>query len=86
MNPRDTMVYAVSHGRDGLSDLWPKLFNDLRYTYAYRRFASFSTGLGTHLVEKAGLRGVPNTDGMAQITLTGLTSIGSASLCLPIRG
>ena len=28
VNPRDTMVYAVSHGRDGLSDLWPNLFND----------------------------------------------------------
>lgn len=26
VNPRDTMVYAVSHGRDGLSDLWPNLY------------------------------------------------------------
>ncbi len=28
VNPRDTMVYAVSHGRDGLKDLWPNLYND----------------------------------------------------------
>lgn len=27
VNPRDTMVYAVSHGRDGLHDLWPNLYS-----------------------------------------------------------
>ena len=28
VNPADTMVYAVSHGRDGLHDLWPALYSD----------------------------------------------------------
>jgi glucose/arabinose dehydrogenase len=28
VNPRDTLVYAVSHGRDGLHDLWPAVYND----------------------------------------------------------
>lgn len=28
VNPRDTMIYAVSHDRDMLSDLWPKLYSD----------------------------------------------------------
>lgn len=27
VNPRDTMVYAASHGRDGLHDLWPGLYS-----------------------------------------------------------
>lgn len=27
VNPSDTMVYAVSHGRDGLHDLWPSLYS-----------------------------------------------------------
>ncbi len=26
VNPRDTAIYAVSHGRDGLHDLWPALY------------------------------------------------------------
>ncbi|HXT16333.1 MAG TPA: hypothetical protein VN706_11925 [Gemmatimonadaceae bacterium] len=26
VNPRDTMIYAVSHDRDGLHDLWPNLY------------------------------------------------------------
>jgi glucose/arabinose dehydrogenase len=28
VNPHDTVVYAVSHGRDGLRDLWPAVYND----------------------------------------------------------
>lgn len=28
VNPRDTMVYAVVHGRDQLHDLWPELYTD----------------------------------------------------------
>ena len=28
VNPRDTMVYAVSQGRDGLRDAWPNLYSD----------------------------------------------------------
>ena len=28
INPRDTMVYAVSQGRDGLHDAWPNLYSD----------------------------------------------------------
>jgi glucose/arabinose dehydrogenase len=28
VSPHDTMVYAVSHGRDGLRDLWPNLYSD----------------------------------------------------------
>jgi glucose/arabinose dehydrogenase len=28
VNPADTMIYAVSHGRDELHDLWPSLYND----------------------------------------------------------
>ncbi|MDB4874580.1 MAG: L-sorbosone dehydrogenase [Gemmatimonadetes bacterium] len=28
VNPRDTMVYAVSHDRDGLHDLWPELYSN----------------------------------------------------------
>ena len=28
VNPSDTMVYAVSHGRDGLHDLWPSLYSE----------------------------------------------------------
>lgn len=28
VNPADTMVYAVSHDRDGLHDLWPRLYSD----------------------------------------------------------
>jgi glucose/arabinose dehydrogenase len=28
VNPADTMVYAVSHGRDELHDLWPALYSD----------------------------------------------------------
>jgi len=28
VNPGDTMVYAVSHGRDGLHDLWPSLYSE----------------------------------------------------------
>jgi glucose/arabinose dehydrogenase len=28
VSPHDTMVYAVSHGRDGLHDLWPDIYND----------------------------------------------------------
>jgi glucose/arabinose dehydrogenase len=27
VNPRDTSIYAVSHGRDGLHDLWPSLYS-----------------------------------------------------------
>ena len=27
VNPRDTAIYAVSHGRDGLHDLWPALYS-----------------------------------------------------------
>jgi glucose/arabinose dehydrogenase len=27
VNPRDTAIYAVSHGRDGLHDLWPGLYS-----------------------------------------------------------
>ena len=27
VNPRDSLVYAVSHGRDGLHDLWPSLYS-----------------------------------------------------------
>lgn len=27
VNPRDTMIYAASHGRDGLHDLWPELYS-----------------------------------------------------------
>lgn len=27
VNPRDSTVYAVSHGRDGLHDLWPALYS-----------------------------------------------------------
>jgi len=29
VSPHDTMVYAVSHGRDGLRDLWPNLYSEL---------------------------------------------------------
>ena len=28
VNPRDTLVYAVSHGRDGLRELWPAKYTD----------------------------------------------------------
>ena len=28
VNPRDTMVYAVSHGRDALHDLWPQMYSN----------------------------------------------------------
>jgi glucose/arabinose dehydrogenase len=28
INPRDTMTYAVSHGRDGLHDAWPSLYTE----------------------------------------------------------
>jgi glucose/arabinose dehydrogenase len=28
VNPRDTMIYAVSHGRDGLHDLWPAMYSN----------------------------------------------------------
>lgn len=28
VNPRDSMVYAVSHGRDELHDLWPEMYSD----------------------------------------------------------
>ncbi|HEY9227920.1 MAG TPA: hypothetical protein VIP11_14785 [Gemmatimonadaceae bacterium] len=28
VNPRDTMIYAVSHGRDDLHQMWPGLYND----------------------------------------------------------
>jgi glucose/arabinose dehydrogenase len=28
VNPADSMVYAVSHGRDGLHDLWPALYSE----------------------------------------------------------
>jgi glucose/arabinose dehydrogenase len=28
VNPRDTMIYAVSHDRDGLRELWPNLYSD----------------------------------------------------------
>jgi glucose/arabinose dehydrogenase len=28
VNPADSMVYAVSHGRDGLHDLWPALYSN----------------------------------------------------------
>lgn len=28
VNPADTMIYAVSHGRDGLHTLWPSLYSD----------------------------------------------------------
>lgn len=28
VNPRDTLIYAVSHGRDGLRDLWPGKYTD----------------------------------------------------------
>jgi glucose/arabinose dehydrogenase len=28
VSPHDTMVYAVSHGRDGLHDLWPAIYNE----------------------------------------------------------
>ena len=28
VNPHDTLVYAVSHGREGLHDLWPTKFTD----------------------------------------------------------
>jgi glucose/arabinose dehydrogenase len=28
VNPRDTLIYAVSHGRDGLRDLWPGKYSD----------------------------------------------------------
>jgi len=28
VNPRDTMIYAVSHDRDGLHDLWPNLYSE----------------------------------------------------------
>jgi glucose/arabinose dehydrogenase len=28
VSPLDSMVYAVSHGRDGLHDLWPELYSD----------------------------------------------------------
>jgi glucose/arabinose dehydrogenase len=28
VNPRDTMIYAVSHGRDGLHDAWPQLYTE----------------------------------------------------------
>ena len=28
LNPRDTMIYAVSHGRDRLHELWPALYSD----------------------------------------------------------
>lgn len=28
VNPHDTMVYAASHDRDGLHDLWPNLYSD----------------------------------------------------------
>ena len=28
VNPGDSMVYAVSHGRDGLHDLWPSLYSE----------------------------------------------------------
>jgi glucose/arabinose dehydrogenase len=28
VNPRDSMIYAVSHGRDGLHDLWPALYSN----------------------------------------------------------
>ena len=27
VNPRDTMIYAASHGRDGLHDLWPDMYS-----------------------------------------------------------
>jgi len=29
VNPADTLVYAVSHGRDMLHELWPSLYSDL---------------------------------------------------------
>jgi glucose/arabinose dehydrogenase len=28
VNPADSMIYAVSHARDGLHDLWPSLYSD----------------------------------------------------------
>jgi glucose/arabinose dehydrogenase len=28
VNPADSMVYAVSHGRDGLHDLWPAIYSE----------------------------------------------------------
>lgn len=28
VNPRDTMVYAASHGRDALHELWPRLYSE----------------------------------------------------------
>jgi glucose/arabinose dehydrogenase len=28
VNPGDTTIYAVSHGRDGLHDLWPNLYSE----------------------------------------------------------
>jgi glucose/arabinose dehydrogenase len=28
VNPGDSMVYAVSHGRDGLHDLWPSIYSE----------------------------------------------------------
>ena len=29
VNPGDTTIYAVSHGRDGLHDAWPAIFSDV---------------------------------------------------------
>lgn len=29
VNPGDTTIYAVSHGRDGLHDAWPSLYSDV---------------------------------------------------------
>lgn len=28
VNPGDTMIYAASHGRDGLHDLWPSMYSE----------------------------------------------------------
>jgi glucose/arabinose dehydrogenase len=34
VNPRDTSVYAVSHGRDMLHEFWPALYSDLDWATA----------------------------------------------------
>ena len=54
----------------------PTLINEARFTHSRRSNIHVELASGSNLVQESGLKGVPNTDGMARLSLTGLTGIG----------